>query len=347
MVGRLTMLRLLLLLLLFAGTTGGSVAAQAPAAAQDPISETSAAALQARIDAVHADTALAAETKTPLLDVLGRALESARATEARQQAIARYVELRASVGERLQRRRNDLQALDGKKPGPPGSGLGLAELEQGLAAAQQAQADAQKQATDTETERARRAERRTAIPTQSAELKARLDALPTQPADAPGAEPRVANARRLNLLAERTRLQTEIDALSAELQTYDAESELLRAESDLAARRSTAAKADADAWLEVLQPMRAAAAQQAKDAAQQTVKDVSDDRLKKLAAANVAYFERFGFSFIVCATGKTAAEMLALLESRLASSRADELRTAAEEQAKISRLRLSKLVEGR
>lgn len=71
------------------------------------------------------------------------------------------------------------------------------------------------------------------------------------------------------------------------------------------------------------------------------------DLRERLAAANVAYFERFGFSFIVCATGKTAAEMLALLESRLARSRADELRTAAEEQAKISRLRLTKLVEGR
>jgi potassium efflux system protein len=286
MVGRLTMLRLLLLLLLFAGTTGGSVVAQAPATAQDPVSETSVAALQARIDAVQADTTLAAETKAPLLEVLGRALESARVTEARQQALRRYAELRASVGERLQRRRSDLQALDDKKPGPPGGGLGLAELEQGLAAAQQAQADAQKQATDTETERARRAERRTAIPTQSAELKARLDALPSQPAEVAGAEPRLANARRLALLAERTRLQTEIDALGAELQTYDAEGELLRAESDLAARRSTAAKADADAWLEVLQPMRAAAAQQAKDAAQQTVEGVSDDRLKKLAAGN-------------------------------------------------------------
>jgi len=68
---------------------------------------------------------------------------------------------------------------------------------------------------------------------------------------------------------------------------------------------------------------------------------------ERLAAANLAYFERLGFSFIVCATGKTAAEMLALLESRLARGRADELRTAAEEQAKITRLRLSKLVEGR
>jgi allantoicase len=69
--------------------------------------------------------------------------------------------------------------------------------------------------------------------------------------------------------------------------------------------------------------------------------------LERLAAANVAYAERFGFSFIVCATGKSAEEMLALLEQRLARSRAEEVRTAAEEQAKITRLRLGKLLEGR
>jgi len=69
--------------------------------------------------------------------------------------------------------------------------------------------------------------------------------------------------------------------------------------------------------------------------------------LERLAAANVTYAERFGFSYIVCATGKSAEEMLALLELRLAHTRAEELRTAAEEQAKITRLRLARLVEGR
>jgi 2-oxo-4-hydroxy-4-carboxy-5-ureidoimidazoline decarboxylase len=62
--------------------------------------------------------------------------------------------------------------------------------------------------------------------------------------------------------------------------------------------------------------------------------------LDELAAANEAYVERFGFIFIVCATGKSAAEMLALLRARLPNTRAAELRTAAEEQAKITELRL-------
>ncbi|MBL8730405.1 MAG: mechanosensitive ion channel [Planctomycetes bacterium] len=279
------MSRFLLFLSLLVGTVALRVPAQTPPA-QDPAAEISVAALQARIDAVNADTALAPEAKAPLLEALGRAIESARATESKQQAIARYADLRASAADRLQRRRGELQALDGRQPGPPRRDLDLADLEQGLAAAQQAQADAQKMAVDVETERSRRAERRTAIPTSTAEWKARLDALPTQPADAPGVDPRLVNARRLALLAERLRLQAEIDALTAELQTYDAEADLLRTESDLAARKATVAKADADAWLEVLQPMRAAAAQQAKEAAQQTVEEVSDDRLKNLAAGN-------------------------------------------------------------
>ncbi len=65
------------------------------------------------------------------------------------------------------------------------------------------------------------------------------------------------------------------------------------------------------------------------------------DVIAALAEANEAYFNRFGFIFIVCATGKTAEEMLALLRSRLPNERSAELRIAAEEQARITALRLS------
>ena len=64
------------------------------------------------------------------------------------------------------------------------------------------------------------------------------------------------------------------------------------------------------------------------------------DTIAALAEANEAYLSRFGFIFIVCATGKSAEEMLALLRDRLSNDRATELRTAAEEQAKITALRL-------
>ena len=63
-----------------------------------------------------------------------------------------------------------------------------------------------------------------------------------------------------------------------------------------------------------------------------------------LAAANVAYAEQFGFIYIVCASGRSAEEMLADLQARLQHDRPTEVRIAAEEQAKITRLRLKKLL---
>lgn len=66
--------------------------------------------------------------------------------------------------------------------------------------------------------------------------------------------------------------------------------------------------------------------------------------LQRLKADNDAYQEKFGFIFIVCATGKSAAEMLELLEARLPNTREQEIENAAREQAKITELRLEKLV---
>ena len=65
-----------------------------------------------------------------------------------------------------------------------------------------------------------------------------------------------------------------------------------------------------------------------------------------LAVANRAYRERFGHIFIVCATGKSVGEMLALCQERLNNDPARELAVAAEEQRKITRLRLAKLLSG-
>lgn len=66
--------------------------------------------------------------------------------------------------------------------------------------------------------------------------------------------------------------------------------------------------------------------------------------LAELGLANRCYEERFGHIFIVCATGKSAEEMLALLNARLGNDAETELAIAAAEQAKITRLRLEKLV---
>ncbi len=70
----------------------------------------------------------------------------------------------------------------------------------------------------------------------------------------------------------------------------------------------------------------------------------SEEVLRALAEENRAYEERFGYIFIVCATGKTADEMLALLSARLPNDPKDEIRVAAAEQAKITRIRLEKLL---
>jgi OHCU decarboxylase len=70
----------------------------------------------------------------------------------------------------------------------------------------------------------------------------------------------------------------------------------------------------------------------------------SRETLESLAATNREYEERFGHIFIVCATGRTAGEMLALLRTRLGNDPESELSLAAEEQRKITRLRLEKLL---
>lgn len=64
-----------------------------------------------------------------------------------------------------------------------------------------------------------------------------------------------------------------------------------------------------------------------------------------MAEVNRDYEQRFGYIYIVCATGKSAEEMLAIAQSRLRNDPDTELRVAALEQLKITRLRLQKLLE--
>jgi 2-oxo-4-hydroxy-4-carboxy-5-ureidoimidazoline decarboxylase len=65
-----------------------------------------------------------------------------------------------------------------------------------------------------------------------------------------------------------------------------------------------------------------------------------DDVLDALAEGNRRYEERFGYIFIVCASGRSAEEMLEMLNARLGNDPAREIRIAADEQAKITALRL-------
>ena len=68
------------------------------------------------------------------------------------------------------------------------------------------------------------------------------------------------------------------------------------------------------------------------------------DTIDSLAQLNREYEEKFGFIFIVCASGKSAGEMLSLLRQRIENDPQTELPIAAGEQAKITELRLKKLI---
>ena len=71
----------------------------------------------------------------------------------------------------------------------------------------------------------------------------------------------------------------------------------------------------------------------------------NEKTLQDLAKGNQEYENKFGFIFIVCATGRSAEEMLADLNSRIDHSKDEEIKIAAAEQLKITKLRLERLFE--
>lgn len=73
------------------------------------------------------------------------------------------------------------------------------------------------------------------------------------------------------------------------------------------------------------------------------VNQADHEVIEQLARGNLDYEQKFGFIFMVCATGKSAIEMLAVLRDRLHNDRETELSNAIEEQRKIFQLRLKKL----
>lgn len=113
---------------------------------------------------------------------------------------------------------------------------------------------------------------------------------------------------------------------------------------------------DAEDWLEAFRAHpkigeKKAAAAQSAEAQQWSAQEQSDteraaaETKAALAEGNREYEQRFGFIFIICATGKSAEEILAALNSRVNNDPETELRVAAEEQRKITQLRLKKLLE--
>ncbi len=78
---------------------------------------------------------------------------------------------------------------------------------------------------------------------------------------------------------------------------------------------------------------------------QSSVNAATQDTLDALARGNAQYEQQFGFTYIVCATGKSADEMLRILERRLESDLSSELREAAEQQRQIMQIRLRKWLQ--
>lgn len=94
---------------------------------------------------------------------------------------------------------------------------------------------------------------------------------------------------------------------------------------------------------------KAAASQQSRawsNQEQSLVDSAQSNTLHELADGNARYEQQFGFTYIVCATGKSAEQMLAILKRRLSNTREDELREAAEQQRQITRIRLRKWLMG-
>lgn len=80
-------------------------------------------------------------------------------------------------------------------------------------------------------------------------------------------------------------------------------------------------------------------------AEQGQVMQASDEVLRELQQLNIDYETRHGFIFIVCASGKSAEEMLALLKARIDNDRAIELMNGAAAQGAITKLRLLALID--
>ena len=129
--------------------------------------------------------------------------------------------------------------------------------------------------------------------------------------------------RPLNGIVE---LSTEADRVWSRMEESDW-MEAFACHPRIGERKAAHASAKSMAW----------SRQEQASAAEATERVVED-----LAEGNRLYEERFGFTYIVCAMGKSAAEMLAILNRRLANNRSTELREAAEQQRQIMQIRLGK-----
>ncbi len=79
---------------------------------------------------------------------------------------------------------------------------------------------------------------------------------------------------------------------------------------------------------------------------QKGIAGASDETLEKLGKLNQDYLKKFTFVFLICATGKSADQILDILKVRIQNSIAQEIKNAKEEQALITKIRLKKILQG-
>jgi 2-oxo-4-hydroxy-4-carboxy-5-ureidoimidazoline decarboxylase len=77
---------------------------------------------------------------------------------------------------------------------------------------------------------------------------------------------------------------------------------------------------------------------------QSGIDNADESILRELSELNEEYEKKFGYIFIVCATGKSADEMLSVIKLRIRNSPETEIKTAMEEQNKITKIRLEKIL---
>lgn len=247
---------------------------------------TSPKTIQASIEQVKADTTLSDELRASLLATYNKALEQAKATETLIANTQQYAVEKADAPSKLQKAREELKNYSPPAPPEAAPETSTTDLEQKLATAQQAQRDKAQAVSGIEADLAARVDRRAKIALRQAELRKELEALPTQILDA-SLDPRLLAARQLGLAIERHKLEVEQQALEAELAAYDATTELLTTRRDLAAREAVARRTVADAWQQIVQQRRLAAARKAQeDAEKEAAAQTHDPLLEQLAAEN-------------------------------------------------------------
>ncbi|KAE8787572.1 uric acid degradation bifunctional protein TTL [Hordeum vulgare] len=117
----------------------------------------------------------------------------------------------------------------------------------------------------------------------------------------------------------------------------------------LAARRIWLNEVDVTGWLEAfaahppIGSTSSSVSKWSKEEQSAALSTATDSTAQELSEWNAKYREKFGFVFMICASGRTAPEVLAELKRRYANRPVVELEAAAEEELKITELRLAKL----